>query len=126
MKTAGTLSAVVGGGCLAFAAIMPTTVPTDSLLGGDSVHNIGLMQWQLMAWQLGLALLIIGAVLYVGGSLQVGGTAASPQAAPEPMTETETTHIDPHAKGDEAVFWAALGFVGILSAFFALVAWVQS
>jgi hypothetical protein len=116
MKTAGTLSAIGGGGCLAFAAIMPTTVPTDSYLGGDSVHNIGLMQWQLMAWQLGLALLIIGAVLYVGGSLQAGAGVEADQPPPE--------EAEPYVKPDDTFLWIVIGLVGLVSAVWLFAAWL--
>ncbi len=63
MKIAGILVWVIGALALICAFVMETTAPYSDTL------NIGLMQNQLMWWQLGLAALIAGSVLFTVGEL---------------------------------------------------------
>jgi hypothetical protein len=124
MKTTGIFTAIGGVCCLIFAVFMDTAAPPASILDDSRILNLGLLQNQMMVWQLGLALLIAGAVLYVGGSLQERGSGAYSHAAPEAETDPETTYTDPHAKGDETIVWIVVWLIVLVSAAWLFAAWL--
>lgn len=70
MKVGGILLFLLGAGLLLAAFLMKTSVPSYSAYSSSSdIINIGLLQNQLMVWQLGLALLVMGSVLFAAGSV---------------------------------------------------------
>ena len=70
MKGAGIAFMILGTIALIIAFFMKTSVSSYSTLGsGEDVINIGLLQDQLMVWQLGLAAFVTGSLLFVGASI---------------------------------------------------------
>ena len=85
MKGAGITLMILGVIALIIAIFFKTSVSSYSAFGSESdVINIGLLQDQLMVWQLGLAAFATGGLLFAAGSilqsLRDGGVVPQPEA----------------------------------------------
>ena len=86
MKDGGIALIILSAILLLVAFFMKTSVSSYSAFGGSGdVINIGLLQNQMMVWQLGLALFVTGGVLFAAGSileaLREGGVVPKPEPA---------------------------------------------